>query len=69
MRKAGHYHAKRGLLLTLLLLVATSGGSVAYLETYLANRVAGLVRLLETADIAQVYFTRVKLAHRQRFGS
>jgi serine/threonine protein kinase/formylglycine-generating enzyme required for sulfatase activity len=54
MRKAGRYHAKRGLLLMVLLLAATSGGLVAYLETSRANHAAGLVRLLETADIAQV---------------
>jgi formylglycine-generating enzyme required for sulfatase activity len=54
MRKAGRYHAKRGLLLTLLVLVATSCGLGAYLYTNQANHAAGLVRLLETADIAQV---------------
>jgi serine/threonine protein kinase/formylglycine-generating enzyme required for sulfatase activity len=54
MRKAGRYHAKRGLLLTVLLLVATLGGLVAYLETYRANRAAGLVRLLKDADIGRV---------------
>jgi formylglycine-generating enzyme required for sulfatase activity len=50
MRRATHYHAVRGLLLTILLLVATLGGFV----TYWASHAAGLVRLLNTADIAQV---------------
>jgi formylglycine-generating enzyme required for sulfatase activity len=50
MRKAGRYHAKRGLLLAGLLLVAMLGG----FETYRANRAAELVRSLEKADIAQV---------------
>src|SRR5262249_50068367 len=55
MQNAGRYHAKKGLLLTvLLLLVATLGGFLAYLETSWANHAAVLVRLLKTADIAQV---------------
>jgi hypothetical protein len=37
-----------------LLLAATLGGFLAYLETYWANHAAGLVRLLQTADIARV---------------
>jgi formylglycine-generating enzyme required for sulfatase activity len=50
MWKASQHHAKRALILAVLLLLATLVG----LEVYRANRAAELVQLLETADIAQV---------------
>ncbi len=50
MQKAGRYHAKWALILSMLLLMGTFVG----FAVYQASRAAELVQLLETAEIAQV---------------